>query len=408
MTHNEGDLVKILIFGPYPIVNPIHGGQLRAKAIADCYVANGFEVRYCGITGKKWYKHIDETDIEVDISYEDPSYQYALDVMMSTAIERDAIVMKALRDLIHEFEPDIIQIEQPYMFPAVRPMIDAYKEIHPVKLIYSSQNIEADMKQEILDGYIGNGLTSLQAKRLVDATRKIETSIASCADLTIACTKYDSEILKGMGARNVIVCHNGINEIEPNEISLNQWKETLATDGISRFALFVGSGHPPNATGFTELIGYALGDLPRSTRVYVAGGVCGMLEDHLKTLPAHVRHAFLLRVSLLGVISNEDLTSLLTLANTILLPITSGGGSNLKTAEALLAGKTIIATETAFRSYESYKKLKHVHIANTHGDFRAALHRVMCGINKEKQAAASPEVTWKYTLSGLAKRVSRV
>jgi glycosyltransferase involved in cell wall biosynthesis len=49
----------------------------------------------------------------------------------------------------------------------------------------------------------------------------------------------------------------------------------------------------------------------------------------------------------------EDEKNLALLScDAVILPVTNGGGTNLKTAEALLSGKPVIATKVAFRGYE--------------------------------------------------------
>jgi glycosyltransferase involved in cell wall biosynthesis len=78
-----------------------------------------------------------------------------------------------------------------------------------------------------------------------------------------------------------------------------------------------------------------------------------------------------------GTVSDSMRDLILSAADCILLPITAGGGTNLKTVEALLSGKPIIATTTAFRGLERYAALPQVTIANTAEDFRDALARQM-------------------------------
>ena len=56
----------------------------------------------------------------------------------------------------------------------------------------------------------------------------------------------------------------------------------------------------------------------------------------------------------------------------MLLPITYGGGSNLKTAEALLTGHPIIATAKAFRGCEVFTDMPGMIIAgNRRGILRS-------------------------------------
>jgi hypothetical protein len=54
----------------------------------------------------------------------------------------------------------------------------------------------------------------------------------------------------------------------------------------------------------------------------------------------------------------------------ILLPIAYGGGTNLKTAEALVSGRPVVASIESFRGYEDYIKSPLVKIAETNLDFK--------------------------------------
>src|SRR5262249_8907569 len=52
-------------------------------------------------------------------------------------------------------------------------------------------------------------------------------------------------------------------------------------------------------------------------------------------------------------------------------------GSNIKTVEALLSGRPIIATSFAFRSYEEFKDVPRVTICSTKSDFQSALQKYL-------------------------------
>jgi hypothetical protein len=73
--------------------------------------------------------------------------------------------------------------------------------------------------------------------------------------------------------------------------------------------------------------------------------------------------------------ADVDLASLVSLATVMLLPITLGGGSNLKTAEALLSGNAIVSTSYALRSFEEFRDLPRLTVADTATEFRAAILR---------------------------------
>jgi glycosyltransferase involved in cell wall biosynthesis len=77
-------------------------------------------------------------------------------------------------------------------------------------------------------------------------------------------------------------------------------------------------------------------------------------------------------VFFLGIRSNDELNKLIASANVILLPIPYGGGSNLKTAEALVSGRPVVGTTKSFRTFESFANSRNVVIADDVDSFREA------------------------------------
>lgn len=74
-------------------------------------------------------------------------------------------------------------------------------------------------------------------------------------------------------------------------------------------------------------------------------------------------------------------------AHAALLPIDFGGGSNLKTAEALASGRWIVATSTALRGFEPF----HDEPGIVRADNAAAFHDAMAEIIRRAPLALSPE-----------------
>jgi FkbM family methyltransferase len=90
----------------------------------------------------------------------------------------------------------------------------------------------------------------------------------------------------------------------------------------------------------------------------------------------------------------------------MMLPITYGGGSNLKTAEALLSGHPIIATSKALRGYEMFAAWPGVIIAETRDAFCTGMRRVLSG-----EALSPPQgdrldaIVWDQTLQPIVNLV---
>ena len=105
----------------------------------------------------------------------------------------------------------------------------------------------------------------------------------------------------------------------------------------------------------------------------------------------------------------QCLQGLLEIAHTVGLPITHGGGTNLKTAEALWAGKHVVATTTAFRGFESFRTSPGVLVADEPSKFLAALRTTMAQAPNNLPRAEREKrksVLWTETLKPLISLVA--
>jgi glycosyltransferase involved in cell wall biosynthesis len=76
-------------------------------------------------------------------------------------------------------------------------------------------------------------------------------------------------------------------------------------------------------------------------------------------------------------VSDLELSAIKQDCHGVVLPIRHGGGTNLKTAEALALGKWIVATSTALRGFEEFLSADGVVIADNPADFRHAIRQVL-------------------------------
>lgn len=97
--------------------------------------------------------------------------------------------------------------------------------------------------------------------------------------------------------------------------------------------LFVGSRFPPNIEA-AESIAQLATEVPEVG--FVVAGAC---------VSPRRRGNFLA----LGVVPDEALVALYAASDFVLVPLRRGGGSSLKTVEAMAAGKTVLGTTVAFR-----------------------------------------------------------
>lgn len=394
--------MKILIFGQYPIANPIHGGQIRAKAIFDKYKEEGIEVKYCAIASVYWYDGLGDEDIKVyDREVVDERNIASYEISITNHVRQNPKLQLKLKKMIDDFKPDFIQIEQAYPYNAVSDLLNNYK------LIYSSQNVEYKIKEEILKSQKINNST---IKREVHKIKHLECELIKRSQLVIVCSESDEAAFKKLGARKTLIAKNGINPRIINQTNLKNWQDRYEKKGVTKTLLYVGSAHQPNLDGFLELVGVKMGFLLRDTRLIIAGDVCRLIDNYLLNIPEHIAATFKLRVDELGIVSNDDMASLLSIADIIILPITEGGGTNLKTAEAIFSGKNIIASNFSFRGYDEFRVLPNVIFADNIEDFHEAMIKMIESKKyrynkKNKKIIGTEKVTWRYVLNSLSQTI---
>lgn len=289
---------------------------------------------------------------------------------------------------------DAIHVEQPWLWPLVL-KIKQMPQYENTCLIYGSQNIESPLKKEILDSY-----QVKDAEEVISDIDRLERRAAIEADITIAVTQSDFDVLSSWGAKDALLAPNGIAPWTAKPKNLESWKERLPK---SPWILYVASAHPPNFMGFNECLGSSLACIPPDSKLVVVGSVC----EHLEATLSRSRWGALnlSRLQLLYMLSDDDLDAVKTLAHAFLLPIPHGGGSNIKTAEAIYSGKYVIGTESAFRGFEQHLSLPEITVARTSTEFHAAIRERLCGPGQLKPVGpdrkSRESLTWAESLGAI-------
>lgn len=396
---------KILIISNYPIALAFHGGQKRTKAIVELYKNLSYEVRFVAIFSKNDYKNFSTDDIYVrdkKLVQDLTNYPFAGDVICGKAIYEDSIVKNKIIQLINSFKPEIIQIEQPFLYIGLKKIIDELKIINKPMLIYSSQNIEYIMKEQIFNDL---SIPNSQKISFLNTIKSNEKSLLKKADLVIAVSKSDKKIFKKNGARHIIIIPNGIYKTNPTKQAIRHWDNLKSRTGIKHFITYVSSAHPPNLIGFQKMIGLDLEFLPKSSKIMLAGGISNYIQTIIPNNNSNKSLKFWNNVLPLGELSDDNLAALIRLSEVILLPITEGGGSNLKTAEAILSQRKIVSTNFAFRTYEKYSNFPNIYFANDSKKFK---NQILNAINRdykklsEVQIKKIDKVQWEYCLFPLS------
>jgi len=245
--------------------------------------------------------------------------------------------------------PDAIIFDHPWLWNEAKKL---KKRFPNVKLIHSSHNIEFLLKSDLL-----NGLNQNAKVEAVKYVRSVEEEIARECDLILCITELDKLWFQNNGAKTVICGNNGTQTI-PQKVT-----------STVKYGLVIGSGHPPNIEGSIKYLYDAAEWMPENSRLIYVGSMCDGLRGNVGREIDLVKNT---EVFFLGVRSDEDLKKLIASASAIILPIPYGGGSNLKTAEAICSGRPIVGTSKSFRGFDSFVGSRNTVVEDDVDSFREA------------------------------------
>jgi len=384
--------MNILFLCTYPIKDPKHGGQLRARSIVEKYRQSGHNVQVAGVIGSDHYsqeygfsKYPGVSILSKYINNPSLMEDYAIGMAFSQSDD-------LFRDLFAKITlvPDLIHVEQPWLFSfAKRYVSHACIE---AKIVYGSQNVEWRLKREILSTHMGVE----EGIRCSNLVKKTEIEAIAGSDLILCVSQSDYDWLSTQTNAPVLLAPNGV----------QSWKSTengkIEAEQITKgkeYALYCASAHPPNVTGFFELFSSGFGSLKPDEQLVVAGSVGWSIAADSRV---HQSAKLAEKIVLAGEVSKVCLDGLLDGSKCIVLPITQGGGTNLKTAEALWSGKYVVATSVAMRGFEEFRNAQGVFVADDEKSFKRALRNAMSSPPLQlgqMEIDARRCVLWEETLS---------
>lgn len=394
----------VVLFTTYPIAQPRSGGQIRAAAIAQAYAAGGFRVVPIAVTEAGAFPRVEHGPDDLEFPLDDPRafaggapLPQSNDLQAGRFLAADETLFKRLVKKLPA-RVEAFHLEQPWLLPAVT-KLKTLPRFERSVIVYGSQNIEAPLRAAICQQ------AGVDGSAVVAAVQAIELEACRVAELTLAVSESDETALRSMGARKVVRAANGIHASKADPKVVARWQEQLRH---RRVALFVGSAHPPNAAGFVQAFGDALGFLPPGCCIVAAGRVGVRLRAHYEATRYQTLN--LSRLVITGEVEEDDLSALKALAEVYLLPIFEGGGSNIKTSEAILSGRPIIATPMSLRGFERYTSLPGLTIADSRQAFIDALRSAFTSPPQPTAPidAHRTELLWQNTLSQVAPALTQV
>jgi hypothetical protein len=384
--------------GTHSTLRPIHGGQLRSYNIGRALEANGYMVRGIAACFRQAHDIVNERECILDI-YKARMWKGSVcrgsfsDYFMLHTVNDDPELRAEFFRYSGAVRSDIIMLEHPWLWPLVRLLPDVASGHVPV--VYNSQNVEAHLKHKIVADLKLDETEMGVARPLLTAVDEFEREVVTSVKAVTACTTEDAAVFDAWGARRTMVAGNGSRR--PVGTGLRRPFPASLPEG-ARYAFMVGSGHPPNVTGFENLVLPWLSKLRPGQRVVVAGGASDWIRNRL--IETGIADALEGRLVLLGHVSDLALSVLIENAACIMLPIEYGGGSNLKTAEALLSDRRVVASAAAMRGFEPYRDLPGLTIVDGQADFcTAVLAALEDGSPAPRPFASVKALTWEAMLA---------
>ena len=397
--------LNICHISPFSIMKPRHGGQVRAQKLRAHIEAWGANVKSIGYdpasTPGDGFAELSATYGFANCpSWENHKGFYLCDELSDLSLGQCFSKIPELFSNLAAQIPartNMLIVEQPWLHDFA---VNAVKHIGLKNYIYvaSTQNCEASLKAQVLHSYPLN-----RREGWIQTVESLELDYLRSADYVVAVSKDDRNEFKEkyfIDCDRVIVCPNGSQKIH---LSIGDCNNLPQSCNEKPFALFVGSAHPPNAQGFCSLLcgpsALGLGDY----RLVVAGSVCSLLRNLIPRDPflsGLVDHGILV---LLDSVEDEVLDQLVKACKIFIVPLLQGGGTNLKTASALVNNKPLLTTSVGLRGFEEFSSLRSVTIADNPSEFKNHLHRLMKkpingGIDLCNAESSATKLQWNSTL----------
>lgn len=381
--------MKILQFTTYSLKNLDHGGKLRSYHIRET-LRRKHTVKTLSI---EWGDADSLCDFDVTLRKQGwNEFQLSnlfMDWGINVYLNKNEPLFQKISERIAEYQPDLLWLEQPYLWPLVERIF--YKSAMPKKmpLVYSSHNIEFDMKTEIYS----KSMPEAVATKAANFVASMEKNCIVNSQFALAVCERDAKVLRKFNDHIEVQVRKNGHEI-PGELFNPIWEQTVRESDFNW--VYVGSAHPPNIEGLTSFI-RQINTLPKreDLKIWIIGSV-GEVQE-IRSAVA-IGHSGVFQI--LGRLEQLDIDTIIKKSCGIVLPVYSGGGSNLKTAQALLSNKYIAASTFAFRGFEGYLNEEGVHLSHT--PTQLASHVVSFrSLNNYVRSDLVNELTWEKIMSHL-------
>jgi hypothetical protein len=400
--------MRIVQLSTHSTLIPRHGGKLRSHHVARVLEQEGFDIQRIAFCFRVADDLDDPREPIIDVgrmsfwgsdTFEayGPCRSYLSDYLATVAALETPSILAEFNGRIRAAAPDVILLEHPWTWP----LLERLEEVRSgaVRIVYNSQNVEIALKRRILDE---EGIVS--PRMVLDGIEALEQGLVAHSAGVSACTRMDADIYADWGAQRVVVAPNGGEQRERDHLlDILPWP----LEPMQSYALAVGSGHPPNISGFMDLVVPSLAFLRPHQRVVMAGGAGQGIVQALEAKGLGLMAEG--RLISLGTVDEFCLDCAIANAHVLLLPIQYGGGSNVKTAEALLSRRPILATSTAMRGFDRFLDVPGMTVADG-SDFGRAMLTALDQPFQARRAEhpALSSLLWEATIAPLVEMMREI
>jgi NAD(P)H-hydrate repair Nnr-like enzyme with NAD(P)H-hydrate dehydratase domain len=356
--------MRLMILSTYPASAEASGGVARLSAMRDAVARAGLSPTVVAVV-PEGRRSISSRECVIPLpadalSRADWAAPGFHDVATGLAAARTPQVIDALIAIVDQMQPDAFMLEQPYLVDLALKVLAARPAL---RLVYSAANIEAPLKRELArltPQHYGH------PDDLAAEADRMERLAISRAVLVIAISAADAQDIKARGGAEIVLAGNG-SVIADEELAV----QSPDPRSPVRYGC-LGSGYWPNVEGLAAVVAPSLAFLPPGHRLETIGRIGEKLICH----PAWRRGRAINEARLhdAGFVAGDRLGRFLAAMDALILPVFVGGGSMLKTADVLAAGRPALLSRRAAVGYEDVIAASDglVSVADSPEEFRKA------------------------------------
>ena len=315
--------LKVLQITNYKVEEYNQGGKIRCYEIRNTLLESGYDVKTLSF-GLGNCDQLENYHLEVDRSsfFEKVKDGTIADWAICEYILKNEFLLLNLRKFTRKFNPDIVLLEQPFLWPIVNELLEGGFIDKRCLLVNSTHNIEFKLKESIYQSIFNSTL----AEEYISIVRAMEEVATRSSDITLCVSDIDYNYFKSLNNNiKTVIFPNGTKKC--TDFDSGSWDKRFKV--TKNNWVFVASWHQPNIDGILRLINAGLDSFDsKETKLWIFGSVVHPISEFIKD---HSKRNSV--IQLIGESSSSEIAGAIESSTGIILPIWEGGGSNLKTAK---------------------------------------------------------------------------